>query len=57
MFFSNSDSSETLPQHRPIPLEFSCQIQLDTTIGFGVMLNNVKLDNRKFTPKSESNLT
>jgi hypothetical protein len=27
------------------------KFQLDPTVGFGVMLNNVKLDNRKFYAK------
>jgi hypothetical protein len=32
------------------------KFQLDATIGFGVMLNSIKLNGRKFTPKSEFDL-
>ena len=32
------------------------KFQLDPTVEFGVMFNSVKLDGRKFTSKSESNL-
>jgi hypothetical protein len=51
MFFPNFDSSVTLFQHRPIPLNLHVKFQLDPMVGFGVMLNSVKVDNRKFYAK------
>jgi hypothetical protein len=54
--FPNTYSSEFEPQHRLIPLESSDKVQLDPTIGCGLMLNNVRLDERNFTPKTKSSL-
>jgi len=48
---SNSNSPETLPQHRPIPPGSSGQVAADPTTAFRVILIHVKLDSKKFYDK------
>jgi hypothetical protein len=48
--FSNFDSPKSV--HKQIPLDFSDKVSAWPTIGFGVMLNSVKLDSGKVYSKN-----